>query len=207
MRRRGSVVVAAAVCAATWAAVVVMARENQTSAGPSAAEVETYRATVERVFMRDRGGTVSGMAACVMCHTWQTKVRFSLETPATDAGWTVEQSRKNFDVVTQLINTDAPATSRLLLKPLAPSAGGMGHTGGSFWTSRNDPEYQALLKWIQSFPADRHVAKAGPAIDFEYFRACVQPVFANPREGHIRCSNCHSEGLIGFAPAAQDGKA
>ena len=86
-----------------------------------------------------------------------------LETPATDAGWTVEQSRKNFDVVTKLVNTAAPATSRLLLKPLDPSAGGMGHTGGSFWTSRTDPEYLALLKWIQSLPADRYVAEGRSA--------------------------------------------
>jgi hypothetical protein len=187
------------------ASIAADSRESQASASPSAAEIESYRTTVERVFMTDRGGTVPGVAACVMCHTWQTKVRFSLETPATDAGWTLEQSRRNFDVVTRLINTAAPASSRLLLKPLAPSAGGMGHTGGSFWTSRTDPEYVALLKWIQSFPADRYVASAGPAIDFEFFRACVQPVFATPREGHIRCSNCHAEGLIGFAPVAANG--
>ena len=39
-----------------------------------------------------------GYAACVMCHTWQTSLRFRLETPATDAGWTPEQSRRNFDM-------------------------------------------------------------------------------------------------------------
>jgi hypothetical protein len=200
----------AAACVTVAASVAVSlpahARGGQASTFPTAGDVDAYRNTVERVFMTDRGGTTPGVAACVMCHTWQTSLRFALATPATDAGWTVEQSRKNFDVVTQLINTDAPATSRLLLKPLAPSAGGMGHTGGSYWTSRNDPEYQAVLKWIQSLPADRYVAKTGPAIDFEFFRACVQPVFANPREGHIRCSNCHASGLIGFAPVATNGK-
>jgi hypothetical protein len=36
--------------------------------------------------------------------------RFSVETPAADAGWTVEQSRRNFDVVTKLINTATPET-------------------------------------------------------------------------------------------------
>jgi cytochrome c5 len=174
---------------------------------PTAADIEQYRNTVERVFMTDRGGTVSGVAACVMCHTWQTRVRFTLETPATDAGWTIEQSRKNFDVVTKLVNTAAPATSRLLLKPLALSAGGMGHTGGSFWTSRTDPEYLAVLNWISSLPADRYVANADPPLDFDFFRACVQPVFANPREGHIKCSNCHAAGLIGFAPVPQNGDA
>ena len=46
-----------------------------------------------------------GYAACVMCHTWQTSLRFDLETPATDAGWTAEQSRRNFEMITQLVNT------------------------------------------------------------------------------------------------------
>lgn len=199
----------AGACLLVVAAATASAREQapSASAAPSAADIERYRNSVERVFMTDRGGTVSGMAACVMCHTWQTKVRFTLETPATDAGWTVEQSRKNFEVVTKLINTAAPATSRLLLKPLDPAAGGMGHTGGAFWKSRNDPEYQAILNWIASLPADRYVAKADPPVDFDFFRACVQPVFANPREGHIKCSNCHAGGLIGFAPVPQDGKA
>src|SRR5688500_2843285 len=139
-------VIAAAVVLVVAAASTTSAREQ--ASFPGAADIDRYRNAVERVFMTDRGGTTSGMAACVMCHTWQTRVRFTLELPATDAGWTVDQSRKNFDVVTRLINTAAPATSRLLLKPLDPSAGGMGHTGGSFWKSRTDPEYVAILNWI-----------------------------------------------------------
>ena len=170
---------------------------------PTAADIETYRNTVEKVFMTDRGGTIGGMAACVMCHTWQTKpMRFSLETPATDAGWTVEQSRRNFDVVTKLVNTANPEASRLLVKPQ-----GGAHTGGQFWKSKEDPEYQAVLKWIQSLPAGRYVPAPEPTVDFTFFRSCVQRVFATPREGHISCSNCHGGGLAGFAPPPQDGKA
>ena len=199
-----SVLIAA--CVVFVVGLAMRTSAHQQPAGfPAAADIESYRGKVERVFMTDRGGTIPGMAACVMCHTWQTSVRFTLETPETDAGWTVAQSRRNFDVVTKLVNTAAPATSRLLLKPLDPSAGGMGHTGGSFWKSRTDPEYHAVLNWIQSLPADRYVAKADPPIDFEFFRACVQPVFANPREGHIKCSNCHAEGIIGFAPVPENG--
>jgi hypothetical protein len=169
---------------------------------PTAADIETYRNTVEKVFMTDRGGTIGGMAACVMCHTWQTKpMRFSLETPATDAGWTVEQSRRNFDVVTKLVNTANPETSRLLVKPQ-----GGAHTGGQFWKSKEEPEYQAILKWIQSLPAGRYVPAPEPTLDFTFFRSCVQQVFATPREGHISCSNCHAGGLVGFAPPPQDGK-
>jgi hypothetical protein len=174
---------------------------------PTAADIETYRNTVEKLFMTDRGGTTSGMAACVMCHTWQTRpMRFSLETPAADDGWTIEQSRRNFDIVTKLVNTQNPEASRLLLKPLASQAGGLNHTGGTFWPSREHPEYGALLKWIQSLPAGRFVPAAEPALDFTFFRSCVQQVFATPREGHIRCSNCHAGGLAGFAPPAQNGK-
>lgn len=197
-----SVAAATANSASEPAPPTSQAREFSTTA-----DIEAYRNSVEKVFLTDRGGTMPGYAACVMCHTWQTSVRFSLETPATDAGWTMDQSRKNFEVVTKLVNTAAPATSRLLLKPLDPSAGGMGHTGGTFWKSRSDPEYLDVLKWIESLPADRYVAKAEAAVDFDFFRACVQPIFANPREGHIRCSNCHSGGLIGFAPAPQSGSA
>ena len=80
--------------------------------------------------MRDRGGTMPGYAACVMCHTWQTRpMRFSLETPATDAGWTVEQSRKNFEIVTKLVNTKNPEDSRLLQKPRVGDVGGSRRPG------------------------------------------------------------------------------
>ena len=177
--------------------------QAQAGALPSPADLQSYRNAVEKVFLADRGGTVPGVAACVMCHTWQTSVRFTLETPATDAGWTMEQSRRNFDVVTKLVNTKDPESSRLLLKP----SGRLAHTGGTYWESRTNPEYQAVLAWIKSLPADRYVPAPEPTLDFEFFRACVQPVFANPREGHIRCSNCHSAGLIGFAPAPQTGGA
>ena len=188
-------------------ALVASLSARQASTFPSAADVEAYRNTIEPLFMTSRGGTAPGYAACVMCHTWQTSLRFALETPATDAGWSVEQSRKNMDVVTKLINTKDPESSRLLRKPLAPGAGGLGHTGGTFWKSKEDPQYQSVLTWIRSLPADRFVPAPEPALDFTFFRSCVQPIFQNPREGQIKCSNCHNAGLIGFAPVPADGTA
>ena len=32
-----------------------------------------------------------------------------------------------------------------------------------------------------------------PALDFEMFKAKVQPIFLEKREGHVRCYVCHSE--------------
>ena len=176
------------------------------AAQPRPADVESFRKTIEPLFMRDRGGTMPGYAACVMCHTWQTSLRFDLETPETDAGWTAAQSRRNFEMITRLVNTRSPETSPLLVKPLDPKAGGPGHTGGSYWTSRQDPEYQAVLSWIKSLPADRYVPPPAPRVDFEFFQSCVQNVFATPREGHIRCSSCHAAGQMGFAPVPGEGR-
>lgn len=173
---------------------------------PGSAEIDLFRKNIEPLLMRDRGGTDPGYAACVMCHTWQTSLRFALQTPATDAGWTPEQSRMNFDMLTKLIDTANPESSRLLLKPLVPAAGGLGHTGGMFWKSREDPEYQTILKWIRSLPADRYAQGPQPQLDFQFFRSCVQPIFRNPREGQIRCSNCHGGGQMGFAPVPAGGR-
>ena len=132
---------------------MLSSRVGRRGAPPRAADVESFRKTLEPVFMKDRGGTMPGYAACVMCHTWQTSLRFDLETPATDAGWTAEQSRLNFEMITQLLNTRTPENSYLLLKPLEPKAGGLGHTGGTYWTSRDDPAYEVVLAWIRTLPA------------------------------------------------------
>jgi hypothetical protein len=180
--------------------------QTPAAAVPTAAEVDFYRSNIEPMFMRGRGGTEPGYASCVMCHTWQTKLRFQLETPSTPAGWTPAQTRQNFEMVTKLINTANAESSRLLLKPLAAKAGGLGHTGGEFWPSRDDQEYQAVLKWIRSFAADRFVPAREPDLDFTFFRSCVQKVFQNPREGHIRCGNCHGGGQLGFAPLPAAGR-
>jgi hypothetical protein len=210
---------------ASWAAAVAalltaayfsrpVSAEPRAAQAPAAAaqpaprqeDVDSFRMTIEPIFMRDRGGTTPGLAACVMCHTWQTSLRFDLETPETDAGWTPAQSRKNFEMITALVNTRNPENSRLLVKPLEPKAGGPGHTGGSYWPSRTDPEYLTVLNWIKTLPADRYVPAAQPAVDFEFFRACVQNVFAKPREGHLSCSNCHGGGQMGFAPLPGEGR-
>ena len=171
-----------------------------------------YRRNIEPLFLSPRGypGSTDGNAACVMCHVWQTSVRFSLEEPAeTAAGgvWTETQSRRNYDVVTQLVNASDPESSRFLLKPLAQVAGGLPHTGGNHWESTQDPEYQVVLEWIQSLPA----AEFTPAdeevdLDFVFYRACVHPeVLSVGRYGQLPCTSCHSGGSAAFAPVSASG--
>src|SRR5262249_249179 len=38
--------------------------------------------------------------------------------------------------------------SQLLLKPLSPTAGGIGHTGGVFFENKDDPNWMTLRDWV-----------------------------------------------------------
>jgi hypothetical protein len=170
-----------------------------------------YRQNVEPVFARPRGyPDRTEQAACVMCHVWQTSVRFDLQdmTETQDGWvWTEAQSGLNYDMLRPLVNASDPSSSKLLKKPLATSAGGEGHTGGTFWQSTDDPEYQAVLEWIEMLPDAQFTPAATAALDFEFYQTCVQRVFATPRPGHLPCSECHGGGQAGFAPEAANGTA
>ncbi len=186
------------------------------SAAPAAVarqglDFDVYRETVEPIFIRSRGDfrpPDPGNPACVMCHTWQTNTRLALETLEEDADggvfWTEDQSRRNFEAVSRLVAPGDPDNSRLLRKPLAAPAGGTpSHTGGKFWTSRDDPEWQAIAAWVR--------AASGPApaegeVDYAFFRACVQPIFINAVPGSLPCTECHTEGGSAFLQGIPDGR-
>jgi hypothetical protein len=48
----------------------------------------------------------------------------------------------------------------------------------------------AMTAFTQAPPA----AKVGSSLDFEFFKARIQPVFLAKRTGHARCYVCHSTG-------------
>ena len=153
-----------------------------------------YKESVEPIFMRHRGGFVGSDTSCVACHTVQANAPLGLQALTLENGeifWTEEQSRQNFENVAMLVNPGAPETSRLLMAPLAPTAGGERHSGGIFWESTDHAEYRLIAEWIASgdpnFGAEPLVE-----VDFEFYRSCVQPVFVNPIENAMPCSECHS---------------
>lgn len=43
-----------------------------------------------------------------------------------------------------------PMESPLVMKPLAAECGGANHAGGSFFFSLDDPDYVAMLTWIEN---------------------------------------------------------
>src|ERR1700688_735775 len=162
----------------------------------SSLDFKTYRARIEPIFLKMRQGNVR----CYDCHSViNTGLRLQPLT-AGDSTWSEEQSRQNFEVVSRLVTPNEPMKSRLLLHPLAPEVGGdPTHTGGKFWASQNNQEWQMIAAWVgntaSSVTAQPHDSKdGGDQASFESFRANVEPIFLNERPGHARCYGCHSEG-------------
>ncbi len=168
------------------------------STDPEGLDFAFYRENVEPIFYASRGDFLPpepGEPACVMCHTWQANTPLMLESlEENDDGsvyWTEAQSRANFEVVSRLVTPGDPENSRLLQTPLSPQAGGSPmHTGGKFWDSQDNPEWQTLAEWVQT--GSPTTAEAVPEVDFEFFRSCVQPIFFRVTEGGLACANCHN---------------
>jgi hypothetical protein len=52
-----------------------------------------------------------------------------------------------------------------------------------------------VLVWVvAALFIQQPAPSSSPALDFEYFKARVQPIFLAKREGHARCYSCHSQG-------------
>lgn len=166
-----------------------------TSQSQSSLDFATYRTSIEPIFLKKRENGVR----CYDCHsTLATRLKLVPLAPG-DSAWTEEQSRLNFQVVSRLVVAGDPAKSRLLLHPLAVEAGGdPDHTGGKFWTSRSDPEWQMLAAWVRGNDKAHSSAEPKPqpmahdSLDFQFFKTKVEPVFLKDRPGHARCYGCHS---------------
>jgi YVTN family beta-propeller protein len=157
-------------------------------------DFEIYRIRIEPIFLKPRQGGVR----CYDCHSMLV-TRLRLEPlSAGSSSWTEEQSRRNFEVVSQLVTPTEPLKSHLLLHPLAQEAGGDPlHTGGKFWASQDDPEWKMLAEWVRhgdrippAAQATSHPA-ATDALDFQFFKTSVEPIFLKERPGHARCYGCH----------------
>ena len=108
-------------------------------------DYEFFKARVQPIFLQKR----EGHTRCYVCHA-ESNTAFRLERLAPGAStWTEEQSRKNFELVSLLVNPGDPATSRLLQQPLAPEGGGnVFHSGGRQFASKDDPAWKTLADWV-----------------------------------------------------------
>ena len=115
---------------------------------PRAAPVldyEFFKARVQPIFLQKR----DGHTRCYVCHA-ESNNAFRLERLSPGAStWSEEQSRRNFQMASLLVNPGDPETSRLLQQPLAPEAGGnVFHSGGRQFASKDDPNWKILVDWV-----------------------------------------------------------
>ena len=171
---------------------------------------DCYREAVEPVFLAARGGYGPGRSPCVTCHAKQGTPLKLQPLQEDDEGmvfWSEAQSRQNFEVVSRLVVPGQPEQSRLLRKALTVPAGGASfHVGGKFFYSQSDPEWQAMAGWVRAAATSDATEVASAALNFEFFRDCVQRVFLDKKEGLMECVNCHDAGVRGFAQAVPDGR-
>src|ERR1700688_944745 len=111
--------VRARVIVAVLAAMVISTSMRAAQTAPKL-DYEFFKARVEPVFLTKR----PDHARCYVCHV-ESNNAFHLEKLLPGArAWTEEQSRRNFEMVSILVNPGNPNTSRLLLHPLGPEGGG-----------------------------------------------------------------------------------
>jgi hypothetical protein len=80
-------------------------------------------------------------------------------------------------------------SSLLLLKPLAPSAGGVSHSGGVFFGNKDNEEWKAMAAWAAA--VGPQVSGAALSEGERFFRDQVLPVF---QQRGCALEACHSPG-------------
>ena len=109
-------------------------------------DFQYFLTQVEPIFLKTR----PGHARCYGCHILSSRA-FHLEPLAPGSSeWTAEQSRKNFQSAVQQVVAGDPVSSRLLMHPLAPEAGGEAfHSGGRQFSSQNDSDWLTIADWVR----------------------------------------------------------
>jgi hypothetical protein len=108
-------------------------------------DFDFFKVRVEPIFLQKR----SGHTRCYVCHAESNNALHLEKLPVGQSAWTREQSHRNFEVVSKLVNPGDPTTSRLLLHPLAPENGGdVFHSGGRQFASKDDPAWKTLAQWV-----------------------------------------------------------
>jgi hypothetical protein len=131
----------------TALAVATLVASSFVSRAASTLDYDYFKAKVQPIFLEKR----PGHARCVTCHA-EANNQLRLERlPAGQQTWSEEQSRKNFETVSKIVEAaDDPLASKMLIHPLAPEAGGDAfHSGGRQFADRNDPNWQTIAAWAK----------------------------------------------------------
>ena len=118
---------------------------------------QAFKSRIEPIFLKNR----PGHARCYDCHSEYNR-NFHLEKLSPGAAnWTASQSQRNFQNILEQVAPGDPASSRLLIHPLAPEAGGDPfHSGGYQFQSQNDPDWLTIAEWVRSARTEANPASS-----------------------------------------------
>ena len=109
-------------------------------------DLEFFKANVQPIFLEKK----QGFTRCVVCHAGEGRVGFLAPLSDGATTWDEEQTRLNFEAVSQLVTPGEPLNSLLLMHPLEPAAGGDEfHNGGRRFASQDDPQFRTLAAWVR----------------------------------------------------------
>ena len=139
-----------ALCISNPFSAIQAAPVQQEAATPPTLDYEFFKTRVEPIFLKRRS---PDHARCYVCHEI-AKHHSGLNLESLLPGntfWTEEQSRRNFQTVSRLVDPGNPDSSIFPMHPLAPEAGGdiHAHGGGRQFTSQSDPDFQTIVQWIR----------------------------------------------------------
>jgi len=131
-------------CVAVAALSAVASVSQVASQTKPSLDYEAFKAKVEPIFLEKREGHVR----CYVCHSENNSALHLERLSPGASAWNDEQSRKNFQSASGLVEPGNPSDSRLLIHPLAPEAGGdLFHSGGRQFASKDDPDWKILAQW------------------------------------------------------------
>jgi hypothetical protein len=121
------------------------------SAAAPTLDYEFFKTRVEMIFLKKR----VNHARCYVCHEEANHALKLAKLSPGNTTWTEEESRRNFETVSQLVTPGDPLGSTLLHHPLAPEDGGDAfHSGGRQFESQSDPDWQTLADWVRGRKAN-----------------------------------------------------
>jgi hypothetical protein len=130
---------------AIWLAVAIGVLAAPTAAGAQELNYDFFKSKVQPIFLKKR----EGHTRCIVCHAGANNAMRLTPLAANATNFTEDQSKTNFQTVSQIVVPGKPMESHFLTHPLQPEAGGgMYHSGGRQFTSTDDPDWQNMRDFV-----------------------------------------------------------